>query len=278
MRTLRAADGETLHYARNGEGPPVVMLHGWTASHAEWSPLVRALSAERTVIRWDARGHGGPGRAVQSAPTAGRMADDLAALLAHESVEAATLVGHSMGALTAWEYFRRHGGARISRVVLVDQSPKLLTDAGWTHGIYGDFDEARSRAFLADLERDFAESVLRLAAYGLNPHARGRYEAGSRGWAFAREALRRLEPAPLIACWRSLVAGDWRDVLPRMGVPALLVHGGASNFYGEDTAREVHSRIPGSHLEIYPMADHSPHLAAPERFAREVLAFSTGCP
>ncbi|HRE14174.1 MAG TPA: hypothetical protein PLD37_08270, partial [Usitatibacteraceae bacterium] len=83
MRTLRAADGETLHYARNGEGPPVVMLHGWTASHAEWSPLVRALSAERTVIRWDARGHGGPGRAVQSAPTAGRMADDLAALLAH---------------------------------------------------------------------------------------------------------------------------------------------------------------------------------------------------
>ena len=275
MLSFRARDGENLHYAKGGEGPAVVMLHGWTASHAEWAGVVRALSAGRTVIRWDARGHGGHAPATGAEPTAARMADDLADLLAHESIEDATLVGHSMGALTAWEHFRRHGGARVGRVVLVDQSPKLVTDAGWRHGIYGDFDEARSRAFLADLERDFAESVLRLAAYGLNGHARARYEAGSRGWAFARQALLKLDPAPLVACWRSLVAGDWRDVLPRMDVPVLLVHGEASNFYGAATAREVHVRIPGSRLEIYPMADHSPHLAAPERFVREVLDFSS---
>jgi hypothetical protein len=50
-----------------------------------------------------------------------------------------------MGALTLWQYIRDFGTGRLARLCFIDQSPKLLTDSTWSHGIYGDFDDSRSR-------------------------------------------------------------------------------------------------------------------------------------
>ena len=71
-------------------------------------------------------------------------------------------------------------------------------------GIYGDYDAARSQRLPADLESDFAEAVLRLGANGLNARARETYARDSRGWQQSRQNLRRLDPGPLIAIWKSL--------------------------------------------------------------------------
>lgn len=279
METFRADDGEPIHVAVSGDGPPLVMLHGWTASHAEWSPLMHDLAARFRVHRWDARGHGGHGLETSTAPTVTRMARDLRNLLEAFGIRGATLVGHSMGVLTTWEYVRLFGTDGLGPLVLVDQSPRLVTDAGWPHGIYGDFDEARSRAFLAGLEADFPETVLRLAARGLNERARLKYEENSRGWQFARTVLGWQAPGPLIETWRSLADGDWRDVLPRIDVPTLLVYGGESNFYDAATRDWVHAHIPGSGLLVYEGADHSPHQAEPRRFVQDLLDFTRapGC-
>jgi pimeloyl-ACP methyl ester carboxylesterase len=202
------------------------------------------------------------------------MARDLENFLAHLALERPLVVGHSMGALTVWEHIRTFGTARFGRLCFVDQSPRLVTDGTWRHGIYGDFDAARSEDFIAQLRADFPEGVLRLAAYGLNDRARRKYEEDSRGWRLAREALRKLPPAPLIAAWESLTAADYRDVLPAIDVPTLLVHGGASNFYTLPTARYVRDAIPGARLLVFDDADHSPHLCAPDRFVRDLLVFA----
>ena len=273
MRAFAADDGEWLHVAVSGAGPAIVMLHGWTSSHAAWNPLVADLARRHTLVRWDARGHGGHGLATATVPGVQRMARDLQNLLDHCQLAEAVLVGHSMGALTIWEYVRTFGNSRIAKLCIVDQSPKLVTDADWPHGIFGDFDASRSQDFIDELQSDFAEAVLRLAAFGRNADARRRYEEDSRGWRQSREALRRLDPAPLIATWRSLVASDYRGVLRAIDVPTLLVYGSESNFYGEATARWVQARIAASQLHLYGGADHSPHLMQPERFARDLAAF-----
>ncbi|MCU0764502.1 MAG: hypothetical protein MUF32_00375, partial [Burkholderiaceae bacterium] len=58
--TFTAADGELLHVWRHGEsGPAIVFLHGWTASHLEWSPFIHDLAPHFRIFRWDARAHGG---------------------------------------------------------------------------------------------------------------------------------------------------------------------------------------------------------------------------
>lgn len=273
MKHFVADDGERIHIEVAGAGAPLVLLHGWTASHQEWSPLVAALARRHRVIRWDARGHGGHPLCTATPPTVQRMAQDLANLRDHFAWQDAVLVGHSMGALTIWEYLRRFDSAGLRKLCLIDQSPKLVTDDEWRLGIYGDFDRRRADDFAAALGCDFAESVLRLAAHGQNARARRKYDENAKGWQRVRETLQKLDPAPLIETWASLTAADYRAVLPTIDVPTLLVWGGQSNFYDLATARYVHQHIRGSLLHVYEDTDHSPHQWQRERFERDLLAF-----
>lgn len=85
-------------------------------------------------------------------------------MLEHFDLRDVVAVGHSMGALTLWQYLREYDSGCLSKVCFIDQSPKMLTDESWPHGIYGDFDENRSAVFLDKLNADFAEAVPQLTA------------------------------------------------------------------------------------------------------------------
>jgi len=276
MDHFTADDGEKIHLRISGDGPPLVLLHGWTSTHRDWNPFIDAFAQHFRVYRWDARGHGGHPLKNPSVPTVERMARDLQNLLDHYRLDQAVVVGHSMGALTLWQYLRDFGDSRLSRLVFIDQSPRLLTGEGWQGGIYGDFGPERSGSFMAELRHDFAEAVLRLVAFGHNPRARELYQQNGPGIQLARERLRALDPQPLIDCWASLTAADYRDVLSRITIPALLVYGGASNFYSAGTAQYVRDSIPNAVLHTYPGVDHAPHLWERERFVRDVLDFVAG--
>lgn len=273
MHSFIADDGERLHLRVVGAGSPLILLHGWTASHTAWNPLLEILGRHHRIFCPDARGHGGHAPSATPAPDVARLARDVRNLMDHYGLERAAVAGHSMGALTLWQFIRDYGCKRLSHLCVIDQSPKLMTDAGWTQGIYGDFDAARSQRLIADLHADFAEAVLRLNAYGLNVKSRATYERDSRGWRQSRQHLRRLAARPLIAIWQSLVTADYRDVLAQIDVPSLIVHGTASNFYTAQTAHFLLERIGSARLHSYEGADHAPHLQQPERFATELVAF-----
>lgn len=266
-------DGHPLKLRISGNGTPLVLLHGWTSSHQDWFPFLEDFNRHHKVYRWDARGHGGHPLGDASGPTVERMARDLKNLLDHYALDKAILVGHSMGALTIWQYLQDHGSHRVGRIVLIDQSPKLVTQSDWDHGIYGDFSSQRNAAFIQALEEDFAEGVLKLTAYGLNERAQEKYESNARGWEKSRQWLKQQDPQPLIDCWASLSAADYRRVLKTIDVPALLIYGGASNFYHTKTANYVRDSIPNALLHIYEGTDHSPHLWQRERFVKDVLDF-----
>jgi len=273
---VQADDGQPIRLWRTGRGRPLILLHEWAADHTAWDRFIPTLAGSFTVHAWDARGHGatGAGAAPQAGPpTVDRMARDLRQVLDHLAPEAPLLVGHSMGALTLWQYVALYGCRGIGSLCIVDQSPKLVTTADWRLGIYGDFPESRNRAFLAALAADFPNTVLRLVADGNNPRAREQIAAGSPGIRRLRERLGRLDPAPLITCWDSLAAADFRPVLPVIDVPCLLIYGTASNYYGVAVAEHVRQAIPGSVLHLYEDGDHSPHAGQRDRFLAELTAF-----
>lgn len=273
MSHFFADDGEKIHVQVSGDGTPIVMLHGWTSNHQEWFPFLATLNRHHRIYRWDARSHGGHEPLTATAPTVQRMAADFRNLLDHFHLDQVCAVGHSMGALTLWQYIQDHGCANLSKVCFIDQSPKLLTDPSWEHGIYGDFPAERAESFATSLAGDFAEGVLRLTAFGLNERARQKYDQNAPGWQKSRATLRALNPGPLIRCWESLTAADYRTVLEQIRIPAMLVYGGESNFYRTETAHYVASKIPNAVLHIYEGTDHSPHQWQRERFVKDLIEF-----
>lgn len=110
---------------REGEGEPLVLIHGVGMDLAMWDPVVAHLAPDRSVIRYDMQGHGGS--AKPQGPY--RLADfvtQLETLLDDLGVETTDLVGFSMGALVA-QGFALAFPARVRRLVLLngvfDRSP-----------------------------------------------------------------------------------------------------------------------------------------------------------
>ncbi len=274
MESFTTDDGARIRVAVAGDGPPVVLMHEWAADHRLWEPVIHRLQSRFRLYAWDARAHGGHGPSGTAVATVGRMAEDFAQLMAHFRLDRPLIVAHSMGALTFWEYVGRYGADGVGKVCILDQSPCLVTGDDWHLGIYGDFPPARRDALTAHLKRDFPEAVLSLIGHGKNRRIRELYEANSKGIQKIRAHLGTLDPGPLIAVWESLVAADYRPVLPRVTVPGLLVYGTDSNYYGVETGEYVRDAMPDARLLVYEGADHAPHLAMPEHFAADFTAFA----
>src|SRR5262245_47232567 len=115
MTSVRSKDGTAVAYARSGHGPPLVLVHGTTADHTRWAPLLAALEQRFTVYALDRRGRGGSGDAAGYAIE--REFEDVAALV--DSIgEPVGLLGHSYGALLSLEAMLRT--SRVRKLVLYE--------------------------------------------------------------------------------------------------------------------------------------------------------------
>jgi len=116
-----------LYYYEQGEGRPVVLIHGWPLSHRMWESQITALSeAGYRVIAYDRRGFGQSGR-----PTAGydydTFAADLSDLLTQLDLTDVALAGFSMGGGEVARYLGRHGDSgRVSKAMLLGAVPPFL--------------------------------------------------------------------------------------------------------------------------------------------------------
>lgn len=82
-----------------GEGPPVIVLHGLFGRRRNWQGLQKRLAANARIITADMRNHGDSG--WDDSMTYAAMADDIAALVAHLQIAPAMVIGHSMGGKAA---------------------------------------------------------------------------------------------------------------------------------------------------------------------------------
>lgn len=273
MSQLIMPDGEPLDLQVLGQGRPVIFLHGWTSGPHIWKPFLEPISDDHLCVCWTARGHHHRPLHTETPVSLGQLVKDLHFLIHTLGLARPVLVGHSMGALLAWRYIQTYGDADLRALVIVDQSPKLITDLYWPYGIYGDFPKARSDSFLHELQEDFPEAVLRLAARGLNSKIREAYEHNSSRIQDLRKYLRQLYAPGLIRLWQDVVSSDFRDIQSQIQVPVLLQYGARSQFYPLGVTEWLMEQIPQAELVIYPEADHSPQLTATDAFLEDLQAF-----
>ncbi|MEZ5721344.1 MAG: alpha/beta hydrolase [Paracoccaceae bacterium] len=112
-----ASDGVEIHYTDEGTGPAVVYLHALGGTSTLWESAGLAPLDGRRTITFDARGHGASDKPTGADAYGARMVDDLAALLEDRGIDAAHIVGYSMGAETALAFAVEHPERVLSLTV-----------------------------------------------------------------------------------------------------------------------------------------------------------------
>ncbi len=117
-------NGIKMHYVEAGEGPPLVLLHGFPETWYAWRHQLPALASQYRLIAPDLRGYGATDK-----PAAGydkrTMANDVLALMKHCGFESAAIVGHDRGARVATRFAKDHPQA-VERLVVMDNIPTRI--------------------------------------------------------------------------------------------------------------------------------------------------------
>jgi pimeloyl-ACP methyl ester carboxylesterase len=257
-----------------GQGAPVVFIHGLGCSHRQWMPVARRLGKHARLYAWDARCHGGCERRPGAAISLSRLAADLQQLLDAFDIERATLVGHSMGALTAMQYLQDFGTARVKAVCFVDQSPRIVTDEDWRLGLFGGCSRETLRLLIGSARTDLAALLVREIDAATGGHLQRHEALRDAILAWLRTRLGGFDPRPLLDLAESLADADFRGVLTRLDRPVWVVLGARSAHYA-DVPLEAYYRntIPHASVSLFERSGHSPHVAEPARFAQELLRF-----
>lgn len=127
--------GIEVAYETGGDGPPLVLLHGFPQTRAMWAEVAPRLAERFTVVAPDLRGYGQSGKPQGMAQYSFRaMAGDVLALMTHLGHERFTLVGHDRGARTAHR-LALDAPERVSRLALMDIVPTHLLLDGLTQQV-----------------------------------------------------------------------------------------------------------------------------------------------
>ena len=159
-------DGVTIRYKIGGQGPGVVLLHGYAQTSHMWMPLMPRLTSSHTVIAPDLRGAGGSARPPDGYDKK-TLAKDIRGLVRQLGHERVQLVGHDIGLMVAYAYAAQYPG-EVSKVVLMDaflpgvgdwKDVWLLRDL-WHFHFYGETPLAlvkgRERIYFEHFWNDFA--------------------------------------------------------------------------------------------------------------------------
>lgn len=139
MPQFTTPENITIAYDITGNGPPVLLLHGFPQTRAMWHAIAPTLARDFTVITADLRGYGDSTKPPRMQDMSFRaMARDQVALMAHLGFERFHIVGHDRGARTAHRLALDHGDA-VRSLSLLDIVP--------THLLLDDLSQEVARAY-----------------------------------------------------------------------------------------------------------------------------------
>ncbi len=259
--TMQLPAGE-VRYVDQGQGSPIVMLHGFGAALESWGPAIDELSQQHRVLALDARGFGlsthGEGDYSLDA-----LAQDVVHAMDARGIDKATVVAHSWGGAVALAVALNHP-ERIERLVLVSslayepQVPWAMRAArtkGLGEFIVGTF-------YTAQLDAHLEEAF---------------YDPSQLTYADV-EAIRTMADAPgsraaALQISRGVRLEEWQHRYRDIDVPTLIVWGKQDRILNPWWAQRLSTDLAESRVETIDRCGHFPMLEQPEQFASLVEGF-----
>jgi len=245
-------DGVKLYYEIHGQGPALILTHGYSATSQMWAGQIAPLEPHFTVITWDMRGHGQsdyPQDQAQYSEEA--TVADMAALLDQAGAEDAIVGGLSLGGYMSLAFHRAHPD-RTRALLIIDTGPGYKNDAardGWNKNAL-----ARAEKFEAEGLPDPAR---------VSPEVRLARHRDATGLARAARGMLTQRDARVI------------ESLPGIKVPSVVIVG------ADDTpflaaSDYMAAKIPGAKKVVIEGAGHAANLDQPQAFNQALLEFLKG--
>jgi len=261
------SDGVKIRYVTEGEGEPVVLIHGWMGDSSTWgrdSSGNTKLNTNRVggfqLIALDCRGHGKSDKPHDPEKYGPEMAGDVVRLLDHLNLEKAHLIGYSSGAFIAGKVVATHP-ERVLSVVYGGQAPVL------TGATAADFSECEVFAKAVDEGQDLGAYIIAVTPSG-KPQPTEEQARAIAKFLYAGKDVK-----AFAAAGRSFKHLEVTvEQLRRYKAPILFIHGGNESAHVKHkvaTARELLGR---GEVRIIEGADHMTTLINPE-FASALIAF-----
>ena len=252
-----------LHVTTLGQGPRLVLLHGWALNSHVWDDVVPRLASEFTLECVDLPGHGESAWAPQI-----KDLDTLADAVAPYLGAQCHLLGWSLGGMVALRLAMRHS-ARIEKLVLVSTTPKFVASPDWPSAMQ----PAVLEHFAARLREDYPATVREFLTLQV------------RGDEHAHEALRILRRRVLVAGEPDSAAlrigleilrqTDLRTDLPRIRTPVLVIAGERDALVPAAASAALATALPQARAHLIERAAHAPFLSHRDEFCNEIRNFLT---
>jgi len=259
MKRIRSDDAE-IAYEVLGDGPPVVLLHPFPASHGIWLPAAQHLIARYQLILPDLRGHGesgvgeGPATMQKHAADISRVMDDL-------EIGRAAMAGVSIGGYILFEFWRQYRG-RVAALALCDT--KAGADAPPARA-------ARLQAAAEVLERGvepFVDSMLPKLIGETTRHARPDLVDA------ARSMMLKMSPEDISLVQRGMAERpDSVPTLKTINVPTLILTGDEDVITGVAEGQSMQQNISGSQMRVIGKAGHYAVWEQPEEAGKCLRQF-----
>lgn len=262
-------NGIELAYEVYGEGPPLVLAHGYLASKEMWDHQIGPFSEKYRVVVYDMRGHG-----ESTAPpeddagyTMAALVEDQRALMDHLGIDDTYVGGLSMGGSIAMRFALEYP-KRVRALLLFD------TAAGHTQAGQ---EMRRQWQSNHDLISTFirgtgvAETLRSLYAQGVQNPGGGVAEAPAEVRAFM-ERMQNLSPDGFLGAGRALwEQDDVLDRLPEITAPTLVLVGEMDFLL--DASKRMHQKLPGARFSLIKASGHGTPMWQPAKFTSAVLDF-----
>ncbi len=255
----------TFSVQAEGSGPPIVFIHGWSMSGRFFQRQLEHFASDYRVIIPDLRGHGGSEKVLHG-HTVPQYAADLQAILAVLSVTRPVLVGWSMGAMVAYEFLRQFGRDSVAGIVIVDQPP---TDFAWDGYEFGVITLDALREMNEQLQLDQPALVGEFTRLML-------HEPDEATLAWMAAEILRVPPVIASAILVDQTLRDYREFLPQIDVPALVLFGTDDKLTSPRAGEYIAARIRGARLQTFAHSSHCPFWEESGLFNEAVAGFAAG--
>jgi len=268
------ANGEDikLHYTDQGQGTPVVLIHGWPQSHEAWTYQLGELPKYGLrVVAYTRRGFGNSSKPFEGYDY-DTLADDLKAVLDTLDLQNVTLVGFSMGGGEVARYMSRHGGARVAKVAFVSSvTPYLLKTDDNPDGVdKSTFDDIQKN--IAKDRFDFLQTFGK-QFYGEGPLSNPVSQAVL-DWSFGMASLGSHQAT--VACGHAFAETDFRRDLATINVPALVVHGEDDKTVPiKNSGDRMGEYLKHATYVTYDGAPHGLFITEKDKLNRDLIDFAT---